>query len=385
MDVKAISKDLGEPQEWLKKREEALRQYESLPIPSYKSASWRYTKVDFDPKDFQPGKQKIGFTKTDDNIIFTDLKTALNEHRALLERHAPMSLVKIEDKFMAMHAAYANTGIVLFIPRNTHVEMPLKNIFTAQDGIFFNHSIIILDEGASLTYIEEHKSENDAFRSDAVEIYLKDNARLHFYSHQDWKHDVINISNWKAQLHRDAHITWVFGQFGGAFSRLKIDTEFIGEGADAKKYGVFYADKKQRFDITTDAIHRVPHTTCDILVKGVLDDHSRSVYRGMIKIDEDAQDTNSYLSDHSLILSNNAVSNSIPSLEIDANEVRASHGATLGKPDKEEIFYLRSRGLSQKEAMKLLILGYFADVTEQLEDASIRDKFDNSLHEKYGE
>ena len=237
----------------------------------------------------------------------------------------------------------------------------------------------------SINYIEEHDSEDFkeiCLRNDAVEIFAGQNSKIKFYNFQNWKNNVMNFSNWKAKLAKDAKVNWVFGQFGGKFSRIKTDTLFDGQGAESRNYGVFYGSKNQHFDITTNVNHNVPNTTGNILVKGVLDDSSNAVYRGKITILKDAQQTNSYLADHSLILSDNAISHSIPSLEIDANDVKASHGATLGKPDEEEIFYLMSRGLKRSSAEIQVILGFFAPVTELIPFNDLKERFDNVLHEK---
>ena len=229
--------------------------------------------------------------------------------------------------------------VMVHVPKNTKLDLPLRNIFrtTGQGGVF-SHSIIILEEGAEITYVEEHYSEKyigDTLRNDVVEIYAKKNSKINFINFQNWNDNVINITNWKGKIDQDAQINFYSGQFGGKLSRIKTDVMMNGLNSSSKNKSVFFANNNQHFDITTNIDHNVKHTTGDTLVKGVLDDSATSVFRGMIKIIDDAQHTDSYLSNHSLILSNNAVSNSIPSLQIDADEVRASHGATIGKPDEE--------------------------------------------------
>jgi Fe-S cluster assembly protein SufD len=157
---------------------------------------------------------------------------------------------------------------------------------------------------------------------------------------------------------------------------------FEGEGSKAKIFGIIYGKNKQLVDLTTNAFHKARATSCDILVKCVLDDASSSIYRGKIKIEKKAQQTNSYLADHTLVLSENASSNSIPSLEIDANDVRASHAATQGKPDEEEIFYLMTRGLSKIVSEKLIISGFFSEILEQIKDNNIKKDFEKTCEVK---
>ncbi|AJF61423.1 TPA: Fe-S cluster assembly protein SufD [Candidatus Woesearchaeota archaeon] len=375
------------------KRTEALSIFQKLPMPSPKEESWKYTDVrDLNLQEFGPAAQKIEFPGLSDElkekgVIFTDIKTAVEKHKELMEDHEPLSLISPEeDKFTAMHGAFWNDGVFIYVPRNVSLKMPLRNIFRGSgSGGVFSHTLIILEEGAGIDYIEEHyseKFEGVCLRNDAVEIFAGPNSRITFHNFQKWEDNVMNFTYWKARLAKDARVNWILGQFGGKFSRVKIDSFFDGPGSESKNLGVFYGSGEQHFDFTTNVHHLVPNTTADILMKGVLDGKASSVYRGKIKIAKIAQGTNSYLSDHSLILSNGAVSHSIPSLEIDANDVKASHGATLGKPDEEEIFYLMSRGLRRKEAERQIILGYFSPVTDNIMFDDLREKFNEALHDK---
>jgi FeS assembly protein SufD len=346
------SKFSNEPRIIHERRKKSYELFSEKPMPSHKDEEWRYTAVSTLNMDFEEGKQETKFDfpeSKEKGVVFTDMKTALTEHFHLMKEHLPNSLLD-EDKVSAMHAAFWNEGVFIYVPKNVDVAVPLRNEFLGKGGIF-NHTLIIVEENSSLAYIEEHVS-TEAFRNDAVEIYLKANARLSFCSLQD-NMRTKSISNWKARLEQDAGIEFVLGLFGGDFSRVKIDTYFAGKGSVAEKSAVFYGTGQKSFDITTNAHHLVPNTTCNILVKGVLDGKAKSVYRGKIKINKEAQQTNSYLSDHMMVLSDDANSNSIPSLEIDANEVRASHGATQGRPDEEEIFYLMARGLKRERGRKI--------------------------------
>ncbi len=392
--LKKIKQSTVEPKTMYEKRQLGFQLFKKLPLPSQKSEGWKYTDIkDLNLNEFLPGKQKVEFIGQNKElekkgVIFTDIRTALEKHFDIIKECLPMSLVSYkEDKFTAMHAAFWNEGVFIYLPKNIKLELPLRNRFyISRKGGFFNHALIILEQNSSLKYIEEHVSEEGdyvALRSDVVEIYAKENSSLDFHNLQNWVDNVINFSNWSANLERNSKVNWFFGQFGGKISRVKIDSFFNGPGSESHNCGVFYGNKNQHFDITTNAHHIEPHTTGNIIVKGVLDNHSTSVYRGKIKIDKTAQDTNSYLSDHSLILSEHAVSNSVPTLEIDANEVSASHSATLGRPDEEEIFYLMSRGLSRKEAEKLIILGFFSEITEKIEIDDLRLGFEKSLQKKY--
>ena len=378
----------------IKKRKEiSLTKFKELPYPSQKSESWKYTNLsNFKLEEIKQTTQEIEFIGLtyelkEKGVIFTSINDAINNHFEIMSEHLPMGLVNYdEDKLTAMHAAYFNDGVFIYVPKNVSLNLPLRNIFnTINKGGIFSHTLIILETGASLDYVEEHVSTNFeelALRNDVVEIYAKDNSKINFHNFQNWNNNVKNISNWKAKLKKDAIVNFYLGQFGGVFSRIKIDLDLVGQGSSSDVKGVFFANKNQHFDITTNINHNVPNTNGDILIKGVLDDESTSVYRGMIKILKNAQNTNSYLSDQSLILSDKTKSNSIPSLEIDANEVKASHGATIGKPSEEELFYLMARGLSRIDAERLIILGYFSPITKNINIEDLKNKFNEVLNSK---
>ena len=176
-------------------------------------------------------------------------------------------------------------------------------------------------------------------------------------------------------MRNDAQIKWAWGSFGGRINRLHIDTHFNGQGSSSENLGIIIGRKKQHLDCTTNAYHNVANTTNDMMINGIMMDNSSSIYRGLIKIRKEAQGTNSYLSNHMLKLSEKALANSIPALEIDANEVKASHGATVGQIDEEQIFYLRSRGLSLEESERLIAEGFFEPIIHKMENAGIQEKF----------
>lgn len=386
--IERIKKETGEPELITEERLSSFNKFSELELPSQKAESWRYTS----PKLAQLERfDEVVSQKTElviikgTGVIACTIHEGLKKHKELLMEHLKKSIVDVdEDKFTTMHYSFWNDGIFIFVPKNTEAQVDVKFI-AEKEGAVLSHNIIVVEENASLDYFEEHSSvpgDYICFRNDTTHIFTKGNSKIMFYNFQNWDDNVIGMANWKADLAKDSCVEWVFGQFGGKFSRVKTDTMFNGQGSNSKTYGVFFADKEQHFDFTTDAYHNVPNTNCDILVKGVLDGSSSSVYRGKIKIIKGAQQTNSYLSDHSLMLSGSSISNSIPSLEIDANDVKASHGATIGKPDEEDIFYIMARGLGRKEAERLIITGYFSPVIEQIKNPEFRSRFETAIEGK---
>ena len=209
-----------------------------------------------------------------------------------------------------------------------------------------------------------------------INLYLKENSTVNFYILQNKNTEFVC----NAHLEKNSRIIYVFGIFDG--NKFQINTCLNGQGSESRKYGLFLGTKDKKFDITTNVTHAKKNTSSNILVKGVLFDNSLSKYKGKIKINESAKNTDSYLSNHNLLLSEGAEAFSVPSLEIDADDVRASHGATIGKPDEEQLFYLMTRGLNKKEAEKLIIKGFFSPVIEKLENDDLKTKFNQVLTAK---
>ncbi len=224
--------------------------------------------------------------------------------------------------------------------------------------------------------VEENAHLDLTSTSGNLNLYLNENSSVNFYILQNRNTEFIC----NAHLEKNSRINYVFGLFDS--NNFQINTYLNGEGSESRKYGLFLGTKDQKFDITTNVTHVKKNTSSKILVKGVLFDNSVSKYKGKIKINEKAQNTDSYLSNHNLLLSKGAEAFSIPSLEIDANDVRASHGATLGKPNEDEIFYLMARGLKRKEAERLIIKGYFSPVIDKLGVDDLKIKFNQALTAK---
>ncbi len=385
-----ISKNLGEPRDLLDKRKNAFAIFKKMQMPSPKSENWKYTRMpNVDLSIFNLAKQNISFGIEEkaikNGVVFCDMKTAIKKYWALVSKYLlSSSIMADEDKFTALHHSFWNEGVFIYVPKN--ITVTLKNMFEIQtEGCGFSRILIVIEENSSLDYYRELKSKECnllCLKSSVMEIHAKQNSRLNVYDLQNYENNVINIENWKANLETNSGVNWFFGHFGGNVDRVKIDTLFFGEGSESTTYGCFLGEDKQQFDFTTNAFHLVKNTSCNILVRGVLGGASNSIYRGKIKIVTGAQKTNSYLANNSLIFGEGAISNSIPSLEIDANDVKASHGATLGRPDEEELFYMMARGLNKKEAEKLIILGFFSPITEKIKENGLKEKFEDIIEKK---
>ena len=367
---------------WLEEfRENARKEFQIQKFPTAKDEEWRYIDYKFLKQLEQinlEGKSEINFKlETNSKAV---IATNINKNFEIAKNYLGKIISLNKDKLISAHYANIGDGLLLFLPKNSSATLKL-NISATNSAI---HNIIVLEEGAKLNYFENYEQGN-GFVVDATEIFAAENSQINFQSFQDFPQDVYHLSYKSAALRRYAVCDWNFGCFGGQFSRWKIETKLEGEGAQSENIAVFFGSGKQHIDITTIAQHIVPHTTNNILAKGVMKDSSSSVFRGLIRIEKPAQKTDSYLADHTLILNKNATANSIPSLQIEANDVRATHGATIGQLDKEQMFYLTSRGLSEKEAEKLIVSGFFEPVLQKILNDEVRNRYQQVIGQRLSE
>ncbi len=390
MDIEQI-KGMNEA-EWMKKiRMDAWEKFQQLPTPTMRDEEWKYTNMsDLDlvrvnPSTINKMKLEISNELKNRGVVLSDLRDALENHEELVKKYFS-SVVTPSKKFDSLNFAMWNNGIFLYVPKNVEISIPIRVSFLTKDvsGIF-THNLIVLEENSSVNFYEEYSSNENkkqSLQSGVTEIVAKEGSSLDFVSVQEWNDNFYDFSIKRAVLEKNAIVNWTFGCFGGKTTKWNIETVFNGEGSQSKNLGIFFGSSSQHFDITTNAYHMVPHTTNDILTKGVLKDDATSVYHGLISVEKDAQKTDSYLADHTLLLSDNALANSIPELKIEANDVRATHGATIGKIDEEQLFYLMSRGLKREEAEMLIVRGFFEPVISKISMEDIRDKIQRIIERR---
>lgn len=356
----------------------AKEAFDRMQFPTAKDEEWRYIDYKFLNRLQEmrlDGKSEVNFKLETDSagVIASKFQSSLES----MKRWFGQLIPEDSDKFIAAHYANISDGLFLFLPKNSSATVTV-NISGKNSSV---HNIIVLEQGAKLNYIENY-SEAKNFLVDATEIFAAENSQVNFQSFQDLPPDVFHLSYKKAALQRYAVCDWNVGCFGGKFSRWKIETSFEGEGAQSENIGIFFGNGDQHIDISTIAHHVVPNTTSNILMKGAMRDSSSSVYRGLIRIEKAAQKTDSYLADHTLLLSEKAFANSIPSLQIEANDVRATHGATVGKIDKDQMFYLTSRGLSENEAERLIVKGFFEHMFQKIVNEELRNSFEEVIDKR---
>ncbi len=419
----ALSGD-GYPQFLRQYREQAWETFESLPMPTTADEAWRRT----DLRGLQAGTFRLpaledaaslpeapaellhpiadeayggqvlllpgGVQASLDpqlaakGVIFTDLATAERQHPGALERVLSQVVRPDEGKFAALAGALAQTGVLLYVPRGVQVEQPLQSILWGPGAglAYISHLLVWVDDGASLTYVHEAASptevDGQTLHAGLVEIHVGAGANLRFVELQSWGEHVWNFSHERARVERDGNLDWVFGALGSHLTKNFSDMDLLGEGSSGRMSGFYFTDSDQHLDLDTQQNHLAAHTTSDLLYKGALKDRSRSVWQGMIYVAPGAQKTDGYQANRNLTLSPKARADSIPGLEILADDVRCTHGATVGKIDPELVFYLRARGIPQADAERLVVEGFFDPIMQRIPFEGVRKRFQDAIQEK---
>jgi Fe-S cluster assembly protein SufD len=422
--IEQLSASRHEPSWLLNARLTAWELYDTLPMPSMQSEAWRrtdYTTIRWEQasklingsaagleaipaENLAPliGEAQGGLIAAVDGrivhgelsdalkaqgVIFCDFETAVREHEALFRKHLMTTAVHPnEDKFAALHAALWTHGVFLYVPRGKAVELPLHSVFyNTTSGLTLGHVLVVLEEGAQVTYLHEYLSaeapEHMAYVG-MTELVLGERANLRYVALQDWARNANDIRHERARVAAGAQLDWIIGTMGGRFVKQFAEIELDGEGAFGRMSGLFFADAHQFFDHDTQQNHNAPHTTSDLLFKGALKDEARTVWQGMIKVLPHAQKTDGFQANRNLVLSPHARADSIPGLEIEANDVRCTHAATVGRLEDEPIFYLMSRGMTRQDAERLIVAGFFDPIMQRIPFEEVRARLTAHIEEK---
>lgn len=402
-------------------RQAAWQTYESLPMPHDRDEAWRRTSLTgFQPGSYhlnghavagssipesltrplagdeqdgqvviQPGNSsanlKDEYRKA--GVLFGPLNELVGQHSHLAEKLG--SIVRPQEgKFAALSSAMSDQGVVLYIPAGVRVANPLHSIIWAAGSktAVFSRVLVWLEDGAEATYVHEFASsdtvDEDIFHNGLVEIHAGSGSHLKFVELQSWGKGVWNITHERADVRKDASVEWIFGAIGSRLTKSFTDFDLNEPGASIKVSGFYFADEKQHFDHDTQQNHFAPNTTSDLLYKGAITDHGYSVWQGMIFVAPGAQKTDGYQANRNLLLCKSARADSIPGLEIKADDVRCTHGATVGKIDPEQEFYLQSRGLLPEMAKRLIVEGFFEPVMDRIPFEGVKERFRDAIQLK---
>lgn len=321
-------------------------------------------------------------------VVFTDLLTAERQYPGLLDKIAGKIVSPKEGKFSGLAGALAQNGVFLYVPRGVKVTQPLHSLLwgPGTNLAHISHVMVYLEEDSAVTYVHEAASPTEqggqTLHAGIVEIYVGPSAKLEFVELQSWGEHVWNLSHERARLDRNGTIDWIFGAIGSHLTKNFTELDLTGEGSTGRMSGFYFTDNDQHLDHDTQQNHMARHTTSDLLFKGALVGQSRSVWQGMIYVAPGAAKTDGYQANRNLILSSKARADSIPGLEILADDVRCTHGATVGKIDPGQIFYLRSRGIPQHEAERLIVEGFFDPIMQRIPFEGVQKRFQEAIHKK---
>jgi Fe-S cluster assembly protein SufD len=312
--------------------------------------------------------------------VLVDLSRAARDYPELVGRYLlTKAVTPADDIFAALHAAFWTSGTLLYIPRGVAVEAPLFSLIClAGDGrVDLSHTLVVLEEGAEATLVRETASrarrQVPGLHVGALEVFVADGARMRLVNIQNWDDSTWHFSRERALVGRDASLQWTVGGLGARLAKVNQEVALTGRGASAQVNGVMFTTGRQHLAYFTRQDHAAPHTTSDLLYKAGLKDRSRIVWKGMIRVEKDAQRTDAYQKNDNLVLSESARADSIPGLEIEANDVRCTHGATAGRVDDEMIFYAQARGIKRAEAIRLIVEGFFANVYDRITIEPVRE------------
>ena len=420
-DEAALPAPAGEPPAVTDLRRRALDAFHRLPVPSQETEEWRYT--DLSELDlgalapFVAGRRAANLDDVDENLLaavgevgeraglliqhnsetstvhldphiqgrgvrFEGIDDAVSHHREQADRLHRL-VPPDRTKFIALHAAFRTGGSFVLVPPGVQVELPLQAVtYLDTDGsAVFPHTILVVEEGASLTFIDRLVSPAlDAALSDAVvEIYAGPGAHVRYVSLQDYGTGVTHLSVQRAELGRDAEVRSLAVAFGADLSRTEVESVLAGPGGHSEMLGVYFTDGTQHFDHRSLQDHVAPHCTSDLLYKGALKDASRVVYSGLIHIAPGARQSDAFQTNRNVVLSDEAKADSIPNLEIENNDVRCSHAASVGPVSDDELFYLQTRGIPRDQAEQLIVTGFFQEVLDRVPLEEVRGALERAI------
>jgi Fe-S cluster assembly protein SufD len=418
----------GEPGWLQERRRHAWAVYEATPMPTTKLEEWRYTDLSKTldlaslrlseaaaaPDDRAAWPERLRAAMDEDReaaghmvvidghvvhadiseelagqgVLLGSLHEAVEKHGELLEEHLATEAVPAEEgKLAALNAALWTDGVFLYVPKGVRLEAPVRitRWLTESGAAYLSRVLIVAERDSQVSYVDEMLSEDfeeQTFTSTAVEVIARDGAQVQYVAVQRLGRGAFYQSVQRTLAGRDATLDTLNVALGGSVSRVDLNARLLGPGANSDMLGLYFGDGSQHFDFNTSQDHLKPNTSSDLLYKGALDGSSRSVFRGIIRVHPGAQKTDAYQTNRNLLLSPHARADSLPNLEIQADDVKCSHGATVGELDPEAKFYLMSRGLGRVAAERLVVMGFLGEVLSRLPLGGVVEKVTRVIEEK---
>lgn len=387
------------------RRQAALAVYEREPVPTWRrSGFWtttlRHLRLDeLEPRHYDPaterpslplsgeraglivqrGASAIWSESNDPRIVVSSLEDALESHPEVVQRFWMTRVSHEEGKFPAATAAFWTGGAFVYVPRGVKVDKPIDIVWQIDEpGVAqYATTLVVVEETAECEIREwclGDDFEGQALHSGLFELFAGPASNVRLSNYQDWgSGEIYDISTKRVEIGRDAHASWVPIHLGGRLTKQTLDIVTAERGSDMRHTGLYITEHDEHLDLFTTDLHEQGDTTGDTVWKGALTGESRASYEGLIHIVKGAQNTDTYLQTHSMLLSPRAKGDAIPSLIVETDNVKASHGGTVGEVDEDQIFYMQSRGIPRREAVRILVEGYFEEVIARLHDAELEE------------
>jgi Fe-S cluster assembly protein SufD len=387
--VTEISDQLGEPEWLLETRLEALDALGGLDMPEVIRTPGRdWTNLDaldyesfVDPLEFAQEKDRIDA----EGVDVLPWAEALEEHGDLVEERFGAVVDPQRDYLTALSTALFSAGTVVYVPEGTVAdEVTIRTRMNSR--ALFNYTLVVAEDNASVTILERQSTGEDIagerYYSGVVEATAGENASVQYGTLQDLSEETYNYQVKRGHAGRYGTVNWIDGNLGSRLTKTSVETRLVGESSESKIVGAFFGHGDQHFDLASRVWHEEEHTTADLVTRGVLDDSARSVYEGVQDVGREAWDTNSYQRENTLMLSDDSEADASPKLIINNHDTEASHSATVGQVDEEDLFYMTSRSVPPQQATNMLVEGFFVPVLEEVEVEEFREDLERRVSER---
>jgi Fe-S cluster assembly protein SufD len=390
--VRQISEDRDEPEWLLETRLDALEALDDLEMPDVirtPGRNWtNLADLDYetivDPENQAEEKEWVG----DEDVEVLPIHEALDEHGSLVEDNFGAVVDPQRNYLTALSTALFTTGTVIYVPEGVDAE-DVKIRTTMNSRSLFNYTLIVAEESSSVTILERQSTgdelEGERYYSGIVEASAGENAHVQYGALQNLSEETYNFQVKRGHADTYGTVNWIEGNIGSRLTKTSVETRLVGDSSESKIVGAFFGHNDQHFDLASRVWHEAEHTTADLVTRGVLDDAARSVYEGVQDVGRDAWDTNSYQRENTLMLSDESEADASPKLIINNHDTEASHSATVGQVDEQELFYMTSRGIPTQQAKNMLVEGFFVPVMEEIAVDELREDLEDlvaaRLHE----
>lgn len=353
---------------WNEVPEDIKKTFDLLGIPEAEKKSLAGVEAQYDSEVVY---HSIKENLVKQGVIYTDMETALRDHGDIVKEYFMKCVAPNEHKFVALHGAVWSGGSFVYVPKGVNVDIPLQSYFrlNSPGAGQFEHTLIIVDEGAKLHFIEgcsAPKYSVTNLHAGCVELYVKKNATLRYSTIENWSKNMLNLNTKRAIVEENGTIEWISGSFGSQISMLYPMSILKGEGSKAEFTGVSFAGKGQNLDTGTKVVHAASNTSSTINSKSISRNGGKATYRGVLKVTSNAENVKSMVSCESLMLDNKSKSDTIPVIDIENDNVEIAHEAKIGKISDEAIFYLMTRGISEDEAKSMIVRGFVEPISKEL-------------------